>query len=48
MDLFEALKTRRSVRRYSDEKIPAETIDLLIDYGCRAASGIQENLSGAK
>ena len=38
MDVLEAIKTRRSVRRYTDEKIPQETLDLLIDYGCRSAS----------
>lgn len=38
MDVFECIITRRSVRRYTDKKIPQETLDLLIDYGCRSAS----------
>jgi len=38
MDVFETIKTRRSVRKYKDIDIPKNTIFELIRYGCLAPS----------
>lgn len=39
MDVFEAIKRRASVRRYSDKKVARELLEKLIDAGRRAPSG---------
>jgi nitroreductase len=39
MDLFSLIKTRRSVRRFTDEPVSDETIDKIIEAGTWAPSG---------
>lgn len=39
MDLLELFRTRRSVRTYTGEAIPAETIDKILKAGLLSASG---------
>lgn len=38
MDVFEALHSRRSVRQYTDEKIPQEELHILLDAAMSAPS----------
>lgn len=38
MDVFEAIKQRKSVREYSDKKVPKETFEKIIDAGRVAAT----------
>ena len=40
MDLFEALKGRRSVRAYKDEQIKDEELNKILEAGEYAASGM--------
>ena len=40
MDIFEIIKTRRSIRKFTDEPVPDETIDKVIDAGIWAPSGL--------
>ena len=42
MDAIEAIKTRRSVRRYTSEPIPDEVLEELIDCARLAPSGHNE------
>ncbi len=42
MDVFEAIKTRASVRRYSDKKVEKELLEQLVDAGRRAPTGRNE------
>ena len=39
MDTFEAIRRRRSVRRYTGEPIPREHLEQIVDAGRMAASG---------
>lgn len=39
MDILEAISARRSVRAYTDQLIPRETIDQLLRLGTMAATG---------
>lgn len=39
MDVFEAIRRRRSVRQYTGELIPREQLELIVDAGRLAASG---------
>jgi nitroreductase len=39
LDAIEAIKTRRSVRRFEDREVPKEIIEDLIDCGRLAPSG---------
>lgn len=39
MDVFEAIRKRASVRRYSDKKVAKELLEKLVDAGRRAPSG---------
>ena len=39
MDLLDILKKRKSIRKYTDEQIPQETIDKIIEAGKLAPSG---------
>lgn len=36
MDLFEAIKKRRSIRKYTDKKVPAEVISKALEYALLA------------
>lgn len=38
MDLLEIMKNRRSIRKYTDEKIPAQKLDLILQAGLLAPS----------
>ena len=38
MDLFTALHTRRSIRRYTDQPVPSDLIDQLLEAATRAPS----------
>lgn len=40
MELNEAIRNRRSVRKYTDEKVPQEIVDQIIEAGLWAASGM--------
>lgn len=40
MDIFEIIKTRRSIRKFTDEPVPDEIIDKIIDAGRWAPSGL--------
>ena len=40
MDIMEAIKNRRSIRRFTDESVPDEIIDTIIDAGIWAPSGL--------
>jgi nitroreductase len=40
MDIFEIIKTRRSIRRFTDEPVQDEIIDKIIDAGIWAPSGL--------
>ena len=40
MDIFEVIKTRRSIRKFTDEPVDNETIDKIIDAGIWAPSGL--------
>lgn len=42
MELFEALFTRRSIRRYSDRKIDQEIVDKIIHAGMYAPSAVNK------
>jgi nitroreductase len=42
MDIIECINTRRSIRRFRDEPVPEETIQLLIELGTKAPSGSNE------
>ena len=39
MDVFEAIQTRRSIRKFSGDAIPKEDLEQLVDAGRLAASG---------
>jgi len=39
MDVFEAIRTRRSVRAFTGEAIPCEDLEKIVDAGRLAASG---------
>lgn len=39
MDVFEAIRTRRSVRAFTGEAIPREDLETIVDAGRLAASG---------
>jgi nitroreductase len=40
MDIFEGIKTRRSIRKFTDKPVQDETIDKIIDAGIWAPSGL--------
>ena len=40
MELNEAIRNRRSVRKYTEEKVPQEIVDQIIEAGLWAASGM--------
>jgi nitroreductase len=40
MDAFELIKTRRSIRKFTDESVPDEMIDKIIEAGIWAPSGM--------
>lgn len=40
MEVFEAIKTRRSIRRYKPDMVPDELLDRIIEAGLYAASGM--------
>ena len=40
MDIFELIKTRRSIRKFTDKPVQDETIDKIIDAGIWAPSGL--------
>ena len=40
MDIFEIIKTRRSIRRFTDEPVSDEIIDRIIEAGIWAPSGM--------
>lgn len=40
MEVFEAIKTRRSIRRYKSDMVPDELLDKIIEAGLYAASGM--------
>ncbi len=42
MDLFEAIRTRRSIRRYTGDPIPREDLEAIVDAGRLAPSGHNE------
>ena len=42
MDALQALRTRRSIRKYEDKPIPKETLETIVDCGRLAASGRNE------
>ena len=42
MDALQALRTRRSIRKYEDKPIPQETLETIVDCGRLAASGRNE------
>ncbi|MBN1950445.1 MAG: nitroreductase family protein [Bacteroidales bacterium] len=42
MDVFEAIFTRRSIRRYSDKKIEKEVVDKIIQAGMYAPSAVNK------
>jgi nitroreductase len=39
MDALEAIRTRRSIRRYKDEVIPKDDLETIVDAGRLAATG---------
>ena len=39
-DILEVIKTRRSVRKYKSDMVPAEIIDKIIEAGTYAATGM--------
>ena len=45
MNVIEAIKDRRSVRRYKNEAVPREVIEKIIDAGLYAASGMNRQQS---
>ena len=40
MNIIDLIKTRRSIRKFTDEPVPDETIDKVIDAGILAPSGL--------
>ena len=40
MDIFECIKTRRSIRIFTDEPVPDETIEKIVEAGIWAPSGL--------
>jgi nitroreductase len=40
MDIFELIKTRRSIRKFTDKPVPDEVIDRIIEAGTWAPSGL--------
>jgi len=40
MNVLEAIRTRRSVRKYADKPVPAETLKEIAEAGTWAASGM--------
>ena len=40
MDIFEIIKTRRSIRKFTEEPVPDEVIDRIIEAGIWAPSGL--------
>lgn len=40
MDIFELIKTRRSIRKFTDKQVSDETIDKIIEAGTWAPSGM--------
>lgn len=43
-DILEVIKTRRSVRKYKSDMVPAEIIDKIIEAGTYAATGMDSHL----
>ena len=39
-DILEIIKTRRSVRKYKSDKVPADIIDKIVEAGTYAATGM--------
>ena len=39
-DILDVIKTRRSVRKYKNDMVPAEIIDKIIEAGTYAATGM--------
>ncbi|MBN1894368.1 nitroreductase family protein, partial [bacterium] len=44
MNLFEAIRSRRSVRRFKDQPIPDELLAKILDAGCSAPSACNRQL----
>ena len=44
MDVFEAIRTRRSVRAYTGEAIPREDLETIVDAGRLAATGSNKQM----
>ncbi len=42
MDALQAIRTRRSIRKYEDKPIPKETLEAIVDCGRLAATGRNE------
>ncbi|HHV94350.1 MAG TPA: nitroreductase family protein [Firmicutes bacterium] len=42
MDALQAIRTRRSIRKYQDKPIPKETLEAIVDCGRLAATGRNE------
>ena len=42
MDALQAIRTRRSIRKYEDKPIPKDTLEAIVDCGRLAASGRNE------
>ncbi len=40
MDIIEIIRTRRSIRRFTEEPVPDEVIDMIIEAGTWAPSGL--------
>ncbi len=40
MDIFELISTRRSIRKFTDEPVPDQAIDRIIEAGTWAPSGL--------
>ncbi len=40
MDIFEAIRTRRSIRKYTGAPVPCEDLEKIVDAGRLAASGV--------
>lgn len=42
MNVSEAIRKRRSVRKFTEERVPRDTLDNLVDYGRLAPSGMNK------
>jgi nitroreductase len=40
MNVIDSIKTRRSIRKFLDKEIPRETLEKIIEMGCRAPSSV--------